>query len=102
MKKILKKNQIIVTALAVLIAVAGYLNYTDNLSKKEKTKEANNNTYDSVYSQDNLSDENGEIKSLDGEGLDSSAENSGDDVNGENEKNDGTNQEETKELELQY
>ena len=86
MKKILKKNQIIVTALAVLIAVAGYLNYTDNLSKKEKTKEANNNTYDSVYSQDNLSDENGEIKSLDGEGLDSSAENSGDDVNGENEK----------------
>ena len=78
MKKILKKNQIIVTALAVLIAVAGYLNYTDNLSKKEKTKEANNNTYDSVYSQDNLSDENGEIKSLDGEGLDSSAENSGD------------------------
>lgn len=61
MKKILKKNQIIVTALAVLIAVAGYLNYTDNLSKKEKTKEANNNTYDSVYSQDNLSDENGEI-----------------------------------------
>ena len=97
MKKILKKNQIIVTALAVLIAVAGYLNYTDNLSKKEKTKEANNNTYDSVYSQDNLSDENGEIKSLDGEGLDSSAENSGDDVNGENEKNDGTNQEETKE-----
>ena len=56
-----------------------------------------NNTYDSVYSQDNLSDENGEIKSLDGEGLDSSAENSGDDVNGENEKNDGTNQEETKE-----
>ena len=32
-----------------------------------------------------------------GEGLDSSAENSGDDVNGENEKKDGTNQEETKE-----
>ena len=90
MKKILKKNQIIVTALAVLIAVAGYLNYTDNLSKKEKTKEANNNTYDNVYSQDNLADENGEIKSLDGEGLDSSAENSGDDVNGENEKKDET------------
>lgn len=38
MKKILKKNQIIVTALAVLIAVAGYLNYTDNLSKKERRK----------------------------------------------------------------
>ena len=37
MKKILKKNQIIVTALAVLIAVAGYLNYTDNLSKTRMT-----------------------------------------------------------------
>lgn len=41
MKKILKKNQIIVTALAVLIAVAGYLNYTDNLKegKDERGKQ---------------------------------------------------------------
>ena len=104
MKKILKKNQIIVTALAVLIAVAGNLNYTDNYYSEygahiddSVSFQVYNNTYDSVYSQDNLSDENGEIKSLDGEGLDSSAENSGDNVNGENEKNDGTNQEETKE-----
>ena len=102
MKKILKKNQIIVTALAVLIAVSGYFNYTDNLSKKEKTKEANNNTYDSVYSQDNLADENGEIKSLDGEGLDSSAENSGDDVNGENEKKMVLIRKKPKSRELQY
>ena len=28
-KKILKKNQVIITSLAVLIAVAGYLNFED-------------------------------------------------------------------------
>lgn len=28
MKKIFKKNQIIITALAIMIIVAGYLNYT--------------------------------------------------------------------------
>lgn len=30
MKKIFKKNQIIITALAVMIAVAGYINYSDS------------------------------------------------------------------------
>ena len=44
MKKIFKKNQFIVTFLAVLIAVAGYLNYADNLDKKSSAKEANNDT----------------------------------------------------------
>ena len=29
MKKILKKNQVIITSLAILIAVAGYLNFAD-------------------------------------------------------------------------
>lgn len=36
-KKLFKKNQIIITALAVMIAVAGYINYADkSLSSKEK------------------------------------------------------------------
>lgn len=36
-KKLFKKNQIIITALAVMIAVAGYINYADkNLSSKAK------------------------------------------------------------------
>lgn len=35
MKRIAKKNQIIVTALAVMIAVAGYLNFTYGNSEKE-------------------------------------------------------------------
>ena len=30
MKKIFKKNQVIITALAIMIAVAGYINYSDN------------------------------------------------------------------------
>lgn len=33
-KKIFKKNQIVITALAVLIAVAGYINYADSALKK--------------------------------------------------------------------
>lgn len=37
MKKIFKKNQIIVTLLAVLIAVAGYLNYTYNGETEDDT-----------------------------------------------------------------
>lgn len=45
MKKILQKNQIIITALAIMIAVAGYLNYTGKdieqygLNGKDDTKE---------------------------------------------------------------
>lgn len=37
MKKIFKKNQIIVTVLAILIVIAGYLKYTDaNFNNKTK------------------------------------------------------------------
>ncbi len=36
MKKIFKKNQIIITALALMIAVAGYINYSDNIKSKNK------------------------------------------------------------------
>lgn len=39
MKKIFKKNQIIITALALMIAVAGYINYSDHIKKKNKTNE---------------------------------------------------------------
>lgn len=67
MKKIFKKNQIIVTLLAVLIAVAGYLNYVDENANNEKAKEANNDTYDSVYSNDKLLSGEGDIESLDNE-----------------------------------
>ena len=40
-KKLFKKNQIIITALAVMIAVAGYINYADkHLSSKTETSDA--------------------------------------------------------------
>ena len=42
MKKIFKKNQVIITALAIMIAVAGYINYSDSqfgVSKEKKTED---------------------------------------------------------------
>ena len=54
MKKFFKKNQFIVTMLAVLIAVAGYLNYADHKENLEGVEQANNKTYDEVYKDDNL------------------------------------------------
>lgn len=39
MKKIFKRNQLIITALAALLAVAGYLNYTEK-NIQEETKQA--------------------------------------------------------------
>ena len=41
MKRMFKKNQIMITALAVMIAVAGYLNYSGRLFG-DKSKEADN------------------------------------------------------------
>ena len=67
MKKLFKKNQFVVTFLAVLIAVAGYLNYTNNMDKKKEVKQVDNNTYESVYSEDNLLTSNEDIESLDEE-----------------------------------
>ena len=42
MKKIFKKNQVIITARAIMIAVAGYINYSDSqfgTSKEKKTED---------------------------------------------------------------
>ena len=38
MKSLLKKNQIIITALAIMIAIAGYLNLTKDTLAGEKAK----------------------------------------------------------------
>ena len=64
MKRIFKKNQIIVTMLAVLIAVAGYLNYADEAGNNE-AKKVNIDTYESVYEGDELLSGSGDIASLD-------------------------------------
>ena len=62
MKKIFKKNQIIVTVLAILIVIAGYLKYTD-ANFNDKNKEVTNEIYESTYGTDDMLS-NGEIASL--------------------------------------
>lgn len=49
MRKIFKKNQIIITALALMIAVAGYLQYTGSQSDSDLAKEASADTDESTY-----------------------------------------------------
>ena len=46
LKRLFKKNQIIITALAVMIAIAGYLNYSGRLfgAKEDGAKEASAGT----------------------------------------------------------
>ena len=63
MKKIFKKNQIIVTVLAILTVIAGYLKYTDS-NFNDKNKEVTNEIYESTYGTDDILS-NGEIASLD-------------------------------------
>lgn len=54
MKKIFHKNQVIITVLALLIAVAGYISYDRSLKKEAKGKE---NTEQSVQANLDLSEE---------------------------------------------
>lgn len=49
MKKIFRKNQIIITALALMIAVAGYLQYSKNMDDKSTAKEASSDLSDDTY-----------------------------------------------------
>ena len=70
MKKILKKNQVIITSLAVLIAVAGYLNFADvdlGLKNKEASADSSSIHEDVDYDltdETALLDENGADSSL--------------------------------------
>lgn len=84
MKRIFKKNQIIITTLAIMIAIAGYLNYsgrilgerTDTASSDDSTvlltdesvSSASADTYDDAYSDIlSLDDDGMEASSADGE-----------------------------------
>ena len=70
MKQILKKNQVIITSLAVLIAVAGYLNFADvdlGLKNKEASADSSSILEDVDYDltdETALLDENGADSSL--------------------------------------
>ena len=63
MKKIFKKNQIMITALAVMIAVAGYLNYSGSFFGDD-SKEADNELAEQELLDISLG-ETAEIESLD-------------------------------------
>ena len=71
MKRLLKKNQIIVATLALMIAVAGYLNYSGKMFPgKEKTKEASQELANQELldiSEEDISETDGEIASQDSE-----------------------------------
>ncbi len=56
MKKIFKKNHIIITVLALLIAVAGYINYADNI--KNKAQKNDNKVDGEIVSNDAEPDDN--------------------------------------------
>lgn len=77
MKRIFKKNQLIITVLAVMIAVAGYLNYSGNLLEKEADQLANGNNTILLTAQEDTSLENQgtyvEIASMDGDGSEEAA-----------------------------
>lgn len=78
-KKIMKKNQVIITSLAILIAVAGYLNFADvNLGFKDKEASADSSSiledvnYD-LTDETALMDENGADGSSQSEVMDTAS-----------------------------
>lgn len=78
MKRIFKKNQIIIAALAVMIAAAGYLNYSGRLfSEEEDAQEANADLASQELldiSEEDLASASGDIESQDSEAEDGSVE----------------------------
>ena len=80
MKKIAKKNQIVIATLAVMIAAAGYMNYSGKLfPNKTKTQETNSELANKELldiSDDDASVSSGDMKSQEGDsgsGADSNA-----------------------------
>ncbi|MBS6196124.1 MAG: SpoIIIAH-like family protein [Clostridiales bacterium] len=73
MKKIFKKNQIIITALAVMIAAAGYISYSDSKLKTTdtSTKTKTENTAETAVDMDSVLQD---IESLDGDITDETVE----------------------------
>lgn len=66
MKRIFKKNQIIITVLALLIAAAGYINYSDGVKKKNnKAANANADSAKEIISNDVDIDMSGDVQKTD-------------------------------------
>ncbi len=81
MKRV-KKNQVIITALAIMIAVAGYINYAGNISdiisvsSKSDSKVVNTSTDDTIFTEEEPDDESleepGSVILTSGQGVSSS------------------------------
>lgn len=76
MKRLFKKNQIIITSLAIMIAVAGYLNYSGRIFGDNTAKEENE-TANQELLDISLEDNETEIGSTPGEAVLTSGEASG-------------------------
>lgn len=76
MKRLFKKNQIIITTLAIMIAIAGYLNYSGKMFGDVDTKEANGNlaNQELLDISDEGTETSGEIASQDHEIADGEVE----------------------------
>lgn len=78
MKRVFRKNQVIIAALAVMIAVAGYLNYSGRIFvNKEDTAETSNDLANQELldiSDDDLTASSGDIESQDSEATDGTVE----------------------------
>lgn len=84
MKKVFQKNQIAITALAIMIAVAGYLNFTEQSTSKDGTKK----TAGSVETIDTMDISDGDSlikeKADAGQTVDNTADNAEGDTAGKN------------------
>ncbi len=78
MKRIFKKNQIIITTLAIMIAIAGYLNYSGRILGKKTDAVSGDDTVlltdagTSAVSSDTYTDDYADIISLDDDGIEAS------------------------------
>ena len=73
MKRILKKNQIIITTLAIMVAVAGYLNYSGRILEDEVSTDEDTVLLSEDVSGEALEDTYTDIVSLDGDGTEEAA-----------------------------
>lgn len=78
MKRIFRRNQVIIAALAVMIAVAGYLNYSGRIFGGDGDTAETNSEISNMelldISEEDVAETEGEIASLDGEETDGTVE----------------------------
>lgn len=78
MKRLFKKNQMIITTLAIMIAIAGYLNYSGRIFGEQNVKEASNDLANQelldISEEDLVSETVGDIPSQDQELADGEVE----------------------------